>query len=98
MGAPKVINMRVMGADKAQLNAHNILAKLPQKYTHQFRLRGQHKVIEKGQILFEGGLLGDGCYWLDEGVVKVSVRSALGEERIVAILGPGSIVGELSML
>jgi CRP-like cAMP-binding protein len=35
---------------------------------------------------------------VDEGLLKVSVAAASGGERILAILGPGAIVGELSML
>jgi CRP/FNR family transcriptional regulator len=35
---------------------------------------------------------------LKEGVLKVSITSDQGGERILAILGPGSIVGELAMI
>src|SRR5512139_2165428 len=41
---------------------------------------------------------GDGCYWLQQGVLKVVVASQRGERRILAVLGPGSIVGELAMI
>jgi CRP/FNR family transcriptional regulator, cyclic AMP receptor protein len=35
---------------------------------------------------------------LDKGLLKVMVTSTSGEERIVAILGPGAVVGELAMI
>jgi CRP/FNR family transcriptional regulator, cyclic AMP receptor protein len=54
--------------------------------------------LKKGQTLFEIGAVGDGCYWLEEGVLKVSIASPQGTERILAILGPGSIVGELALI
>ncbi|MGZ5869745.1 MAG: Crp/Fnr family transcriptional regulator [Croceibacterium sp.] len=54
--------------------------------------------LEKGQTLFDTGAAGDGCYWVEEGVLKVSIASPQGAERILAILGSGSIVGELAML
>jgi CRP/FNR family transcriptional regulator len=54
--------------------------------------------LEKGKTLFEIGAVGDGCYWLEQGVLKVSIASPQGAERILAILGAGSIVGELAML
>ena len=54
--------------------------------------------LETGQTLFESGAAGDGCYWLKEGVLKVSIISPQGADRILAILGPGSIVGELAMI
>jgi CRP/FNR family transcriptional regulator, cyclic AMP receptor protein len=54
--------------------------------------------LRRDKTLFEIGAIGDGCYWLEEGVLKVSIASPQGAERILAILGPGSIVGELAML
>jgi CRP/FNR family cyclic AMP-dependent transcriptional regulator len=54
--------------------------------------------LDPGQTLFFGGDPGDGCYRVDEGLVKVHVISPSGGDRILAILGPGMIVGDLSML
>jgi CRP/FNR family transcriptional regulator, cyclic AMP receptor protein len=48
--------------------------------------------------LFLAGDPGDGCYRLNEGLLKVCVSSATGAERILAILGPGSIVGDMAMI
>ena len=41
---------------------------------------------------------GDGCYQIDQGLFKVSIIGPSGAERILAILGPGAIVGELSTI
>jgi len=49
-------------------------------------------------MLFLVGDPGDGCYWVDEGLLKVHMMSPSGGDRILAILGPGTMVGELSML
>src|SRR5262245_55333436 len=54
--------------------------------------------LKAGGVLFAAGDAGDGCYRLDKGLLKVLVTSPRGEERIVAILGPGAIVGELAMI
>lgn len=54
--------------------------------------------LDPSQTLFLGGDPGDGCYRVDEGLVKVHVISPSGRERILAILGPGMIVGDLSIL
>jgi CRP-like cAMP-binding protein len=35
---------------------------------------------------------------VDEGLLKASVTDPEGDERILAMLGPGAVVGELSML
>ena len=50
------------------------------------------------EILFLAGDLGDGCYRVNEGLLKVSIASSTGAERILAILGPGSIVGDVAMI
>jgi CRP/FNR family cyclic AMP-dependent transcriptional regulator len=54
--------------------------------------------LSADQVLFSAGQEGDGCYRVDEGLLKASVADPDGAERILAILGPGSVVGELSML
>ena len=48
--------------------------------------------------LFAEGEDGDGLYIIDKGLLKVIVKSPSGEERIVSILGPGAIVGELAII
>ena len=60
--------------------------------------KGRPVSLKADQSLFLSGDPSDGCYRLDEGLLKVSVITAAGGERILAILGPGAILGELSML
>jgi CRP-like cAMP-binding protein len=50
------------------------------------------------QTLFTAGDPGDGFYLVDEGLLKVNVVSSAGSERILAILGPGDLVGELAII
>jgi CRP/FNR family transcriptional regulator, cyclic AMP receptor protein len=50
------------------------------------------------EVLFLSGDPGDGCYRIDEGLLKVAMVSRSGTERILAFLGPGAIVGELSII
>ena len=54
--------------------------------------------LKAGDVLFAVGDAGDGCYCLDKGLLKVTMTSITGEERIVAILGPGAVVGEMAMI
>ena len=49
-------------------------------------------------MLFLAGDAGDGCYRIEKGLLKVSMVSSSGAERILSILGPGAIVGELAVL
>jgi CRP/FNR family transcriptional regulator, cyclic AMP receptor protein len=62
-----------------------------------FNLARVHQ-LKAGNVLFASGDAGDGCYRLDKGLLKVLVTSPSGEERIIAILGPGALVGELAMI
>lgn len=50
------------------------------------------------EILFHAGDAGDGCYFLRAGAVKASVVARDGQERLLAVLGPGSLIGELSLI
>src|SRR6516162_10601503 len=80
------------------VGSHNLLAGLPLEYSSRLLAGAPTINLKKGQALFEIGATGDGCYWLKGGVLKVSVASDQGGERILAILGPGSIVGEIAMI
>ncbi|MBA5779026.1 Crp/Fnr family transcriptional regulator [Stappia sp. F7233] len=51
-----------------------------------------------GAILFEAGDPGNGCYAILEGSLKVSIMSVEGDEQLLAVMGPGNIVGELALL
>jgi CRP/FNR family transcriptional regulator, cyclic AMP receptor protein len=55
--------------------------------------------LAAGKILFRAGAADDGCcYRVDDGLLKVTIVSGSGAERILAFLGPGAIVGELSVI
>jgi CRP/FNR family transcriptional regulator, cyclic AMP receptor protein len=54
--------------------------------------------LDGDEVLFLAGDAGDGCYRVEDGLLKVTMVSRAGGERILAFLGPGAIVGELSML
>jgi CRP-like cAMP-binding protein len=50
------------------------------------------------QVLFRTGDACDGCYHVIEGLLKVTVELPSRRERILAILGPGGFIGELSLM
>ncbi len=54
--------------------------------------------LNADEVLFLAGDAGDGCYRVDDGLLKVTMVSRGGTERILAFLGPGAIVGELSII
>jgi CRP/FNR family cyclic AMP-dependent transcriptional regulator len=71
---------------------------VPKELSAQLFHAAQPRHLKAGDWLFAIGDAGDGCYRLDQGLLKVVVASPRGEERIIAILGPGAIVGELAMI
>jgi len=78
--------------------ATSIFAALPADLSEQLFRRVHRIRLKADHMLFFAGDPGDGCYRIDEGLLKVTVGSASGAERIVAILGPGEMVGELAMI
>jgi CRP/FNR family transcriptional regulator, cyclic AMP receptor protein len=75
-----------------------LLSALPAELSHGLFSKARILSLAADQMVFLAGDAGDGCYRIEEGLLKVSVVAAGGAERILAILGPGAIVGELSMI
>jgi CRP/FNR family cyclic AMP-dependent transcriptional regulator len=77
---------------------HRIATFVPEAPSAQVFQAAPPRRLKAGERLFAIGDPGDGCFLLEQGLLKATVASPLGEERIIAILGPGAIVGELSMI
>ena len=86
------------GLERENFGPNDLLGRLPRAIAGKLLATERTVALREGEVLFERGDAGDGCYWLRRGVLKVSVESAKAEERILAILGPGAIVGELAMI
>jgi CRP-like cAMP-binding protein len=76
----------------------NLLAALPPEVVQGLFARARSQSLSADQMLFLAGDDGDGCYRVEEGLLKACVVVPGGGERILAIFGAGSIVGELSVL
>jgi len=50
------------------------------------------------QTLFRAGDAGDSMYLIERGLVRISMRSATGEELILAELGRGEFFGEMALI
>lgn len=89
---------RPANPERDQSFGSSILDDLPTPYSSRL-LQGATTVsLADNEPLFRKGDAGDGCYWLHDGLLKVSIGSSTGEMRTLAILGPGAIVGELAMI
>jgi len=76
----------------------NVLSALPERLLSELFEDAVAHDLRDGEVLFRAGDVGDGCYRIQSGLVKVIVTSRQGEERIISLLGPDAVVGELSMI
>ncbi|HEY6382788.1 MAG TPA: Crp/Fnr family transcriptional regulator [Pseudolabrys sp.] len=76
----------------------DLLSDLPEQLSSGLLANAKPVKLAANEILFLAGDPGDGCFRLNEGLLKVSMVSPTGAERILAILGPGSIVGDMAMI
>jgi CRP/FNR family transcriptional regulator, cyclic AMP receptor protein len=75
-----------------------LLRGLPEHLSGDLFKRATPVRLSAFQVLFHAGDIGDGCYRVDDGLLKVTLMSPAGSERILAFLGSGALVGELSLL
>lgn len=54
--------------------------------------------IGQGEVLFAQGDQSDGCYFVIEGALKVSVVSHDGEEALLAVVRAGDVIGEMGLI
>lgn len=68
---------------------------------HQIRALSRvlrEATYRRGQYLFHMGDKADRLYFLQKGVVKVSILSSSGDERILEVFRPGDTFGELFLM
>jgi CRP/FNR family transcriptional regulator len=71
---------------------------LPQEIATVLFASAPLRRLRADDTLFHAGDTGDGCYRLDMGLLKVSLISPQIKERIISILTPGAIVGDLAVV
>jgi CRP/FNR family cyclic AMP-dependent transcriptional regulator len=76
----------------------SLLMALPDRLARVLLARARPVRLKAGNVLFAAGDTTDGCYLIEDGLLKVTVGLATKGERIVSILAPGSVVGELSVI
>jgi CRP-like cAMP-binding protein len=75
-----------------------LLTGLPEHLSASLFTSAQPVKRAADEVLFLSGAAGDGCYRVEDGLLKVTMVSRAGNERILAFLGAGAIVGELSII
>jgi CRP/FNR family transcriptional regulator, cyclic AMP receptor protein len=76
----------------------SLLAGLPGHLATDLFVGAKPVRLAADEVLFLASDAGDGCYRVEEGLLKVTMVSRTGSERILAFFGPGAILGELSMI
>jgi CRP/FNR family cyclic AMP-dependent transcriptional regulator len=76
----------------------SLLSELPEHVSTNLFESATSVKISADEVLFLAGDAGDGCYRVEDGLLKVTMVSRSGTERILAFLGRGAIVGELSII
>jgi CRP/FNR family transcriptional regulator, cyclic AMP receptor protein len=76
----------------------SLLSGLPEHLSADLFSSAMTKRLASDEVLFLAGDAGDGCYRVEDGLLKVTMMSRSGTERILAFLGPNAIVGELSII
>lgn len=76
----------------------NLFSVFPEHLSARLFASARRMTLGADEVLFLAGDPGDGCYRVEQGLLKVSIIGPTGSERILAILGTGAIVGELSTI
>lgn len=74
-----------------------LFAALDEDAANALRASMVEVTIERGEVLFHEGDLGDRLYLVTAGKVKLQRTSSDGRENVLAIIGPGEMFGELSI-
>lgn len=90
--------MRDPTTPETTIASRDLLAALPAELVAGLFASARPVSLKADQQLFGTDEAGETCYRVESGLLKVSVISPSGGERILAVLGPGAIVGELSLI
>jgi CRP/FNR family transcriptional regulator, cyclic AMP receptor protein len=74
-------------------NPERPLSDLPTHLSNELFAGAEMVRLPAGRVLFWEGDSGDGCYRVEDGLIKLTMISKSGAERILAFHGPGTIVG-----
>ena len=73
-------------------------SKFSDSWIERFEEYSVSRTFPKGTLIFSQGDESDGMFIIREGKVKVFMSDDNGKEMLIAILGPGEIVGEIASL
>ncbi len=83
--------------DTSFLTKSPLFQNLDETERAQILIIGQVKQVSDGAVIFREGDAGDGLYIVLKGSIRISKRSATGEEAL-AVLEPHSYFGEMALI
>jgi CRP-like cAMP-binding protein len=83
---------------KQQPLRDDVLSALPPELAEGLFAKARVVSVAANETLFAAGDAGEGCYRVEVGLLKASLVSSAGSERILAIFGQGAVIGELSLI
>src|SRR5260370_6935549 len=89
--------MGVMAPNPPSPTSPSLLSGLPGHLSVNLFNAATPVKLAADETLFMAGDVGDGCYRIEAGLLKVTMLSRSGNERILAFLGPTAIFGDLSI-
>lgn len=79
------------------VHAAPLFESLDEETTRALRAAMVEVRLRRGEVLFAEGEPGDRSYVIAEGKIKLGHTAPDGRETIIAVLGPGEMLGELSL-
>jgi CRP/FNR family transcriptional regulator len=101
---PKIAPMQMSSGETDSFSAaslplrHDVLGALSEPARAIALQDAKELNLRKGQVLFHKGDRADCAYFIRRGIIKISIISPAGEQRIVALQGPRAMVGDLSLI
>ena len=77
---------------------HDLISALPDRARQLVLGDAKRTTFRKGEALFRKGDRGESAYFVRQGIIKISITSPAGEQRIVALQAAGSTVGDLALI
>lgn len=82
----------------SSLSSSPLFLGLSQEDMRELEARFHARDIDEGMTVFVENMPGESLYLIQSGVVKISKMLSEGEERILVILGPDDVFGEMALL
>ncbi len=83
--------------DSSIVHAAPLFEALDEETTRALRAAMVQVRMRRGEVLFNEGEPGDRVYVIADGKIKLGHTAPDGRETIIAVLGPGEMLGELSL-